>query len=88
MTMGAVKMEFTPKIGTVVIIDLKIADVPKDIPVVTSMEPVDVSLNVDYLYWTVSNADGANYSGSRKVFFFSLKDGDLLVHEGDRKSVV
>lgn len=82
MTHGAAKVEYTPKIGTVVIIDLRIADVPRDIPVVESMAPIDVELTVGSMNWTVSNADSESYTGTKKVFFLSMKDGELLVHVG------
>lgn len=82
MTLGASRVEYSPKIGTVVIIDLRIADIPRDIPVVTSMDPTEVELTVVASNWTVSNADGENYSGTKRVFFLSEKSGELLVHAG------
>lgn len=75
-------MQFSPKIGTVVIIDLRVTDVPKDIPVVASMDPYEVQVNTDATSWTVSNADGDSHSGERAVFFLSVKDKKVLVHEG------
>jgi hypothetical protein len=76
----ALKVEFIPKIGTVVITDLKVADVPRSMPQSAEMAMPGHTLIAEPWGWEVTNADGESYSDSLSVFYMSLKGKKVIVH--------
>lgn len=78
----AVRVAYKSKIGTVVITDLRIADIPRDIPIVATMDADSIVLQATAINWQVYNAAAQNYTDNEQLFFLSLKTGELLVHVG------
>lgn len=80
MLYAALKVMYKVKIGTVVVIDLQVSEVPHDLPIVATMSPDSIHIEATPTEWTVSNADAAAYTDDVGVFFLSLMDGELLIH--------
>ena len=79
MLFAALKCNYTIKIGTVVITDLRMEYLPPDLDIVETMPDEGIVLSVNTKNWTVSNATGKSYTGTSELFFLSLHEGKLRV---------
>ena len=79
----AVKVEFatssTEKIGTIVITDLRLIDVPGTVYVVHTMPIADLIFRAHKSNWTVSNAMGFNYICKEETTYVCILDGKIVI---------
>ncbi len=78
-----VKVEYAPesgaKIGTIVITDLRLADIPSSVSVVHNMSISDLTINASMSTWEVSNTSGQAFTGKEGTHYLSIQDGKILI---------
>ena len=78
-----VKVEYAPesgaKIGTIVITDLRVGEVPSAATVVFNMNISDLTMNASMSTWEVSNTFGQAFTGKEGTHYLSIQDGKILI---------
>ena len=79
----AVKMDFSvesgAKIGTIVITDLRIGDVPASAMMVQTMSISDIELVSNFGMWMVSNSFGDSYGATDPTAYIVIADGKIWI---------
>lgn len=80
-----VKVEYSlksgDKIGTIVITDLRMGDIPSSALVIHNMSISDLTMNAGMTWWVVSNTFGQTFTGKEGTYYLSIQDGKILIKE-------